>query len=119
MGRRPKTQVILHSVHDRLAAISARIMTAVVFRWRLRDAVPKIESAGAGHVLALICGAAQGLVHQQGFSSFGAGSCFPTLAAGILRTSCSACRPAQSNPFDLRGNRGLFPGDDAGTGVRK
>ncbi|MFN0191462.1 MAG: prolipoprotein diacylglyceryl transferase family protein [Aestuariivirga sp.] len=52
--------MILHSVFDLLAAFSALAMTVLVYRWRLREAAQRIESAGAGYALALIAGAAVG-----------------------------------------------------------
>jgi prolipoprotein diacylglyceryltransferase len=58
--------VIVHTLFDLLAACAALAMTATVYRWRLRDAGQKIESAGIGYAMALVAGAAIG--------GFGAGS---------------------------------------------
>ena len=58
--------MILHTIFDLLAAVSALAMTFAVYRWRLSAAVRMIETAGAGYALALVGGAAAG--------GFGAGS---------------------------------------------
>lgn len=52
--------MFLHSIFDLLAAASAMLMTVLVYRWRLRAAAQRIESAGGAYVLALIGGAAIG-----------------------------------------------------------
>ena len=58
--------MIVHTLFDLLAALSALTMTVTVYRWRLSDAGQKIESAGTGYALALVAGAAIG--------GFGAGT---------------------------------------------
>jgi prolipoprotein diacylglyceryltransferase len=58
--------VILHTVFDVAAAVAAMTVTALVYRWRLRDAGQKIEQAGIGYAAALLAGAAAG--------GFGAGT---------------------------------------------
>lgn len=52
--------MILHTLFDLLAAVSALTMTVLVYRWRLSAAAQKIESAGIGYALALVAGAAAG-----------------------------------------------------------
>jgi phosphatidylglycerol:prolipoprotein diacylglycerol transferase len=58
--------VLIHTLFDLLSAASALAMTVTVYRWRLRAAGQKIESAGVGYALALVVGAAVG--------GFGAGT---------------------------------------------
>ena len=58
--------MILHTLFDLLAAAAALAMTVVVHRWRLGQAVRKIESAGLGYAVALVLGAVAG--------GYGAGS---------------------------------------------
>jgi prolipoprotein diacylglyceryltransferase len=58
--------VILHTVFDLLAAIASVGVTAVCYRWRLRDAAGRIESIGMAYGLALVIGAVAG--------GFGAGT---------------------------------------------
>jgi phosphatidylglycerol:prolipoprotein diacylglycerol transferase len=58
--------VLIHTIFDLLAAISALTMTVIVYRWRLADAGQKIEQAGSGYALALVGGAVIG--------GFGAGT---------------------------------------------
>jgi prolipoprotein diacylglyceryltransferase len=53
-------RVILHSIFDLLAATSAMAMTVLVYRWRLREAAQRIDSAGGSYVVVLIAGAAIG-----------------------------------------------------------
>jgi phosphatidylglycerol:prolipoprotein diacylglycerol transferase len=52
--------VVIHLGFDFLAAVSALAMTGFVYRWRLRDAGRKIETAGPAYALALVAGAAAG-----------------------------------------------------------
>jgi phosphatidylglycerol:prolipoprotein diacylglycerol transferase len=52
--------VIVHSVFDLLAALSAMVVTVVVYRWRLAAAVAPIEAAGLAYGLALVAGAVAG-----------------------------------------------------------
>ncbi len=52
--------MLLHTLFDLLAAASALIMTVLVYRWRLKDAGQKIETAGLGYAAALVIGAAAG-----------------------------------------------------------
>jgi prolipoprotein diacylglyceryltransferase len=58
--------VLIHLGFDFLAAMSALAVTAVAYRWRLKDAGRKIETAGPAYALALVAGAAAG--------GFGAGT---------------------------------------------
>lgn len=58
--------LLVHTVFDVLAALTAMGMTLVVYRWRLSGAVARIESAGLGYAVALLAGAAIG--------GFGAGT---------------------------------------------
>ena len=58
--------MILHTLFDFLAALSALAMTVTVWRWRLQEAGQKIETAGAGYAIALVVGAVVG--------GFGAGT---------------------------------------------
>lgn len=58
--------MILHTAFDLLAALSALAMTLAVWRWRLGEAVQRIENAGLGYAVALVLGAAIG--------GFGAGT---------------------------------------------
>ena len=58
--------MIIHLVFDVLAASCSLLMTLLVYHWRLAVAAQRIESAGAGYALALVCGAVVG--------GFGAGS---------------------------------------------
>lgn len=50
----------IHTVFDLLAAGTALGLTFLVYRWRLRDCVRKIERAGTGYAMALVSGAAIG-----------------------------------------------------------
>jgi prolipoprotein diacylglyceryltransferase len=52
--------VIVHTVFDLLAALSAMAMTLLVYRWRLGENAKKIETAGVTYALALVAGAAAG-----------------------------------------------------------
>ncbi|WP_421694682.1 prolipoprotein diacylglyceryl transferase family protein [Aestuariivirga sp.] len=56
----------IHVIFDALAACASLGMTLFVYRWRLRDAGQKIDSAGPLYALALLAGAAAG--------GFGAGT---------------------------------------------
>jgi prolipoprotein diacylglyceryltransferase len=58
--------VLIHLGFDFLAAMSALAMTAFAYRWRLKDAGRKIETAGPAYALVLVAGAAAG--------GFGAGT---------------------------------------------
>ncbi len=58
--------MLIHTIFDLLAAVSALTMTFVVYRWRLVEAGEKIEQAGIGYASALVAGAALG--------GFGAGT---------------------------------------------
>ena len=58
--------IMIHTIFDLLAAVTSFSVTAFCYRWRLKDAVSRIEHAGLGYVLALIAGAA--------FGGFGFGS---------------------------------------------
>jgi prolipoprotein diacylglyceryltransferase len=58
--------VLIHLGFDFLAAMSALAMTGFAYRWRLKDAGRKIETAGPAYALALVAGAAAG--------GFGAGT---------------------------------------------
>jgi phosphatidylglycerol---prolipoprotein diacylglyceryl transferase len=50
----------VHFVFDALALLCSMAMTIFVYRWRLAMAVQKIERAGMGYIIALLCGAAVG-----------------------------------------------------------
>jgi phosphatidylglycerol:prolipoprotein diacylglycerol transferase len=52
--------MIVHTVFDIFAAASAMAMTYVVYRWRLGDAMTRLERGGAGYAAALIAGAVIG-----------------------------------------------------------
>lgn len=52
--------MILHTVFDLLAAMASVVMTAVCYRWRLRDAAARVETIGAAYALALVFGAVAG-----------------------------------------------------------
>jgi phosphatidylglycerol---prolipoprotein diacylglyceryl transferase len=52
--------MVAHSFFDMLASLSSLAMTIFVYRWRLRAAMQRIETAGAGYVIALLMGAAIG-----------------------------------------------------------
>lgn len=52
--------MIVHTIFDVLAALSALVMTLVVYRWRLASAAMKIEQAGFSYAAALVSGAAIG-----------------------------------------------------------
>ncbi|MFO1089378.1 MAG: prolipoprotein diacylglyceryl transferase family protein [Hyphomicrobiales bacterium] len=49
-----------HLAFDLLASLCALTTTLIVWRWRLQGAAAKVDSAGAGYVLALVAGAAIG-----------------------------------------------------------
>jgi phosphatidylglycerol---prolipoprotein diacylglyceryl transferase len=76
--------VLIHTFFDFFAAISAMTVTAIAYRWRLRDAAQKIERAGLGYALALIAGAALG-----GFG-FGTANLWLSGEAGIARSIVGA-----------------------------
>lgn len=50
----------IHFLFDLLASASALAATLLCYRWRLSEAAGRIESAGAGYVVALVFGAAAG-----------------------------------------------------------
>jgi prolipoprotein diacylglyceryltransferase len=50
----------IHTLFDVLAALCAAVVTAVVYRWRLRQAAARVERAGLGYAAALLLGAAIG-----------------------------------------------------------
>ena len=50
--------MIVHTAFDVLAALSAMAMTYAVYRWRLQDAMARLEQGGAGYAAALILGSA-------------------------------------------------------------
>ncbi len=52
--------MIIHTIFDLLAAMSAMAMTLAVYRWRLGAAAMKIEQAGAYYAVALVAGAVIG-----------------------------------------------------------
>ncbi len=52
--------MILHTGFDFLAATASVGVTAVCYRWRLRDAAARIETLGAIYALALVLGAVAG-----------------------------------------------------------
>ena len=52
--------MIVHTIFDVLAALSALAMTLAVYRWRLASAAMKIEQAGFYYAAALVSGAAIG-----------------------------------------------------------
>jgi prolipoprotein diacylglyceryltransferase len=52
--------MLVHTLFDLLAAFSSVGMTVLVYKWRLAGAAARIESAGAGYVIALVTGAALG-----------------------------------------------------------
>ncbi len=58
--------MLIHTLFDLLAAVSALTVTVVVHRWRLAEAGQRIESAGPFYALALVLGAVIG--------GFGAGT---------------------------------------------
>jgi phosphatidylglycerol---prolipoprotein diacylglyceryl transferase len=51
---------MVHLAFDILAALSAFLMSAIVYRWRLSDAADKIAAAGTGYAIALVGGAVAG-----------------------------------------------------------
>jgi phosphatidylglycerol---prolipoprotein diacylglyceryl transferase len=50
----------IHFVFDLLASASSFALTLLVYRWRLKAAVQRVEAAGFGYVVALLVGAAVG-----------------------------------------------------------
>ncbi len=52
--------MIVHTIFDVLAAVSALAMTFAVYRWRLGPATIKIEQAGLSYASSLVLGAAIG-----------------------------------------------------------
>ena len=52
--------MIVHSVFDLLASLTAMGLTVAVYRWRLAEAGQKIETAGIGYAGALVVGAVIG-----------------------------------------------------------
>jgi prolipoprotein diacylglyceryltransferase len=76
--------LIIHTIFDLVAALAAMGMTVAVYRWRLAEAVARIESAGYGYALALIAGAVIG--------GFGAGTLnlWLTGAPGVGRSIVGA-----------------------------
>ena len=51
---------MIHTIFDLLSAVTSLGVTAFCYRWRLAQAVGRIESAGIGYVAALLIGAALG-----------------------------------------------------------
>ncbi len=51
---------VVHTVFDLMAAVASLGVTVACYRWRLQGAAQRIEHAGMGYVVALICGAALG-----------------------------------------------------------
>lgn len=76
--------MIVHTVFDILAAVTAMTVTVIVYRWRLAAAGQKIETAGPGYAAALLLGAVAG--------GFGAGTLNLWLSgeAGIGRSIVGA-----------------------------
>jgi phosphatidylglycerol---prolipoprotein diacylglyceryl transferase len=58
--------VIVHTLFDLLAVLSAMAVTMACYRWRLHDAAQRVELLGVGYAVALVGGAALG--------GFGAGT---------------------------------------------
>ena len=52
--------MIVHTIFDILAAISAMAITYAVYRWRLGEAMARLEQGGVGYAAALIAGAVAG-----------------------------------------------------------
>jgi phosphatidylglycerol:prolipoprotein diacylglycerol transferase len=52
--------MIVHTVFDLLAAASAMAMTYVVYRWRLGEAMARLEQGGLGYAAAVVVGALTG-----------------------------------------------------------
>jgi prolipoprotein diacylglyceryltransferase len=52
--------MIVHTVFDLLAALSAMTVTYFVYRWRLSGAMARLEAGGVGYAVALLTGAAVG-----------------------------------------------------------
>lgn len=52
--------MIVHSLFDVLASLTAMALTMAVYHWRLRDAALKIENAGVGYAISLVAGAVIG-----------------------------------------------------------
>ena len=100
--------MIVHTVFDVLAALSAMAMTYAVYRWRLQDAMARLEQGGAGYAAALILGAAAG-----GFL-FGTLNLFLSGIAEIGRSIAGALAGAiiaveiYKSAKGLRGSTGLI-----------
>jgi phosphatidylglycerol---prolipoprotein diacylglyceryl transferase len=54
------TGAAVHTLFDLLAGGLAAAMTFTVYRWRLQPAAARVENAGPGYAVALLCGAAAG-----------------------------------------------------------
>ena len=52
--------MLIHTIFDVLAAVSALVMSLAVYRWRLSEQGDRITRAGPGYLIALIVGAALG-----------------------------------------------------------
>lgn len=51
---------MIHTVFDLLSTLASFSITALCYRWRLKDAAARVEHAGVGYVIALVLGAALG-----------------------------------------------------------
>ena len=52
--------MLIHTIFDVLAAVSALAMSLAVYRWRLSEQGDRITRAGPGYLIALIVGATVG-----------------------------------------------------------
>jgi phosphatidylglycerol---prolipoprotein diacylglyceryl transferase len=50
----------IHAAFDLLASITSFVLTLIVYRWKLKSALDRVEQAGLGYVVALLVGAAFG-----------------------------------------------------------
>ena len=93
--------MIIHTLFDFLAALSALTVTVVVYRWRLGEAARKIESAGPLYAMALVAGAVAG--------GYGAGTLNLWLSGepGIGRSIVGALAGAIAAIEAFKGWRGI------------
>ncbi|MFL5258483.1 MAG: prolipoprotein diacylglyceryl transferase family protein [Hyphomicrobiales bacterium] len=100
--------MVVHSVFDVLAALSALTMTYLVSRWRLRPALARLEEGGLGYAAALVVGAVAG--------GFGLGtlnlwlSGFPEIGRSILGALAGAIAAVELYKAvnGIRGSTGLI-----------
>jgi prolipoprotein diacylglyceryltransferase len=100
--------MVIHTLFDMLAAVASLGVTAFCLRWRIADAVARIEAGGAGYVLALISGAALGGFGLGSLNMWLSGE--PMIARSIVGALAGAITAIELFKWarGLRGSTGLI-----------